>query len=156
MAIGNKEIERKFLVDEDMFLNEIGMIKGKLIMQGYLLNLGNHTLRVRTYGEDAFITYKGPTTGITRTEIESRIPNILGRALLRLCKKVIRKKRTLVPLPDGLVVEVDRFYNVPGVNLIAEIELPSEDARFSKPEWLLDDVSDSPYYYNSHLISKVL
>jgi adenylate cyclase len=37
--------------------------------------------------------------------------------------------------------------------VVAEIELPSEEAGFEKPAWLGDEVSDDPRYYNVSLVT---
>ena len=34
---------------------------------------------------------------------------------------------------------------------MAEIELESEDQEFSRPDWILEEVSDDGRYYNSFL-----
>ena len=160
------EIERKYLVDRDKLqgCTYFAAASGtsNFILQGYLLNLAGYTLRVRVSSKDgAVFTYKGPTKGISRTEIEFSIPKIIGNALLCLCGKVLRKTRIKVPTLENnlglnnLVWEVDEFHNL-GYNLtIAEIELPSEDATFTKPDWIGTEVSGNPSYYNSNLIERV-
>lgn len=37
--------------------------------------------------------------------------------------------------------------------VVAEIELSDEDQVFAKPDWLGEEVSDDPRYFNSNLIS---
>ena len=36
--------------------------------------------------------------------------------------------------------------------IIAEIELASEDEQFEKPDWLGEEVTGDPRYYNANLI----
>jgi len=38
--------------------------------------------------------------------------------------------------------------------IIAELELTSEDELFDRPEWLGEDVTGRPEYYNSNLIKE--
>ena len=67
----NTEIERKFLVlGEDWR----GLSNGVYIRQGYLCCDENSTVRVRQFGDEGFLTVKGRTIGITRTEYEYEIP----------------------------------------------------------------------------------
>jgi adenylate cyclase len=35
--------------------------------------------------------------------------------------------------------------------VVAEIELASEDQQFQKPDWVGQEVSDDPKYFNSNL-----
>ncbi len=54
---------------------------------------------------------------------------------------------------QGIVGEVDIFE---GDNLgleVAEIELESEGEVFERPEWLGEEVSHDPRYYNVNLLS---
>ena len=37
--------------------------------------------------------------------------------------------------------------------IVAEIEIPSEDTSFEKPDWLGEEVSSDPRYFNSNLVS---
>ena len=62
---------------------------------------------------------------ISADEFERRWPRTAG------CR--IRKERHRVPA-GALLWEIDRFLDLPLV--MAEIELPSEDAHFDVPEWL--------------------
>ena len=66
-----KEIERRFLVQPRKW-SDLG--DGLAIRQGYLTASKTCSVRVRTYGDHAFVTMKGPTKGITRDEYEYEIP----------------------------------------------------------------------------------
>ena len=47
----------------------------------------------------------------------------------------------------------DEFLGVnEGLN-VAEIELKSEDQAFDKPDWVGEEVTGDPKYYNSNLIA---
>lgn len=150
------EIERKFLVDETKWLDASATADRISIIQGYLLDFKKHILRVRSQNNGlVYLTYKGPNRGITRVEKELRIPKFLGNMLLKLCKSTIVKTRTLIPVGSGLCWEVDDFSNLTHPLLLAEIELPYEHYPLDKPDWLGEEVSTDPYYYNSNLINKV-
>lgn len=47
--------------------------------------------------------------------------------------------------------EVDEFHEEDDGLIIAEIELPSEDTQFDKPQWLGKEVTQDSTYYNSTL-----
>ena len=50
--------------------------------------------------------------------------------------------------------EIDVFQGKLAGLIIAEIELKSENETFTKPNWVIEDVSDNIEYYNSRLIEK--
>ncbi len=52
----------------------------------------------------------------------------------------------------GFIWEVDEFFGENDGLIVAEIELESEDQQFDKPEWVGDEVSGDPRYFNSNLI----
>lgn len=146
-----QEIERKFLVKGD-FKSEV--FKSTRIMQGYLSSVPERTVRVRVKGEKGFITIKGigNESGASRYEWEKEIPVDEVRDLLKICEPgVIDKTRYLVKNGD-YTFEVDEFYGDNDGLTVAEIELPSEDAVFNKPEWLGDEVTGDVRFYNSMLM----
>ena len=84
-------------------------------------------------------------------EWEYEIPPAEADALLRLClPDPIRKVRYEVPF-GGHLFEVDEFDGENRGLVLAEIELTSSDQAFDKPEWLGQEVTGRPEYYNSQL-----
>jgi len=147
-----KEIERKFLVKGDF---KAHITKQTKIIQGYLSSVPERTVRVRVKGEKGFITIKGigSKSGASRYEWEKEIPVSEVNELLELCEPgVIDKTRFIVPEPSGLKFEVDEFYGNNEGLTVAEIELPSEEHPFKKPEWLGEEVTGDAKYYNSMLM----
>ncbi len=63
---------------------------------------------------------------------------------------MIDKSRFLVDV-EGHIYEVDEFYGENKGLLLAEIELESEDEKFTKPDWLGEEVTGDQKYYNSLL-----
>ena len=104
--------------------------------------------------EKAYLTGKGPTRGVTRTEFEYEIPYDDCLAMLdELAEKpIIEKKRYRIPA-GSYVWEADEFFGVNEGLILAEIELPSEDAVFEKPDWIGEEVSGDPRYFNSSLVA---
>lgn len=66
------EIERKFLLANDDWKPLV--TKSVVLKQGYLNSVKERTVRVRIAGEQAFLTIKGPVTGVSRAEYEYEIP----------------------------------------------------------------------------------
>lgn len=148
-----KEIERKFLVDP-MEWDKIDKGVPNRIKQGYLSKSVDSTVRVRIYGEKAYLTLKGKTQGISRDEFEYEIPYNEAEEILNLfCKKFISKDRYLVDF-DKKTWEIDIFHgNLSGL-ILAEIELKDENENFMLPPWIGKEVSDDPGYFNAVLIEK--
>ncbi len=146
------EIERKFRVKGEF---KHLAVKSQRITQGYLSSVPERTVRVRIKGEKGFITIKGigSASGASRFEWEKEIPVAEVQDLLQLCEKgIIDKTRYLVPEAGGLTFEIDEFYGDNEGLTMAEIELPSEDYPFEKPEWLGEEVTGDQKYYNSMLM----
>jgi adenylate cyclase len=147
-----KEIERKFLVKGNF---KSSVVKETRIIQGYLSLVPERTVRVRIQGEKGFLTIKGAgnASGISRFEWEKEIPLSEAKDLLEICEPgVIDKTRFIVPEKSGLKFEIDEFYGENEGLTVAEIELPTEDHPFEKPEWLGEEVSGDAKYYNAQLI----
>lgn len=141
------EIERKFLVKGD------GWRKGAptLFRQGYLNLDKNRTVRIRIFGDKAVLTVKGPTEGLTRSEFEYEVPVDDAAEMLKLCEGgVIEKNRWLFPHGEH-VWEIDEFLGENKGLVVAEIELTSEGETFEKPDWVGEEVSHDPRYFNSYL-----
>jgi len=48
---------------------------------------------------------------------------------------------------------VDEFIGVKEGLVIAEIELTDEDERFSRPDWLGEEVTSDPRHFNANLVN---
>ena len=145
------EIERKFLVKNNDFKSE--SYSKKHIKQGYLNSDKNRTVRIRIASEKAFITIKGKSnsTGTTRFEWEKEIKKEEAESLLLLCEpSIIEKTRYLVKVGHH-VFEVDEFYGDNEGLVIAEVELNDETEKFTKPDWLNEEVTGDKRFYNSSI-----
>ncbi len=142
------EIERKFLLRDTGFLKNLS---GERICQGYLSDTADATVRVRLIGQQGFLTVKGRSQGISRSEFEYPIPATDAEQLLGMCSAGrIDKIRYRIPHGDH-TWEVDVFSGANQGLVVAEIELASEDQPFSRPDWLGREVSHDPRYFNSQL-----
>ena len=148
------EIERKFLVLSNDFINE--SFGKKRIVQAYLNSNPERTVRVRIKEDKAFLTIKGKgnSTGTTRLEWEKEIAVDDAEKLLLICELgVIDKIRHEVKVGQH-VFEVDVFTGENDGLLLAEIELQFEDEAFEKPIWLGKEVTNDERYYNAYLSKK--
>lgn len=145
------EIERKFLVVGDAWRAVAGV--GELYEQGYISSGPEKiTVRVRRAGDRGFLTLKGPTEGISRSEMEYEIPAEEADFMLRnFCgNRIVSKTRYLLEI-NGLTWEVDEFSGKNSGLILAEIELETEDQPFEKPSWMSKEVSFDPRYFNAAL-----
>lgn len=144
------EIERKFLLKGDAWR---AGATGVMYRQGYLSSVKERTVRIRTVGDKAFLTIKGITVGATRAEYEYPIPLDECNAMLDTLaeKPLIEKKRYKIK-HGGLTWEVDEFFGDNKGLIVAEVELESETQPFATPEWVGEEVSGDPRYFNSNLI----
>ena len=71
-----------------------------------------------------------------------------------ICANSRLSKKNRYKIPQGdLTWEIDEFLGVnEGLNVV-EIELESEDQAFEKPDWVGEEVTGDPKYYNSNLIA---
>lgn len=150
------EIERKFLVKGDGWRAAAG--PPRRLAQAYLCGGAGTTVRVRIV-DDArgYLTVKGRTlelaggvAGSARAEFEYEIPLADAEAMLQLrTGALLAKSRHVVPEEGGLAFEIDVFEADYAGLVVAEIELPAPDAPFTRPDWLGDEVTGDPRYFNA-------
>ena len=144
------EIERKFLVAG----NEWKSAAATYYCQGYLNRDKHRTVRVRIAGNRGILTIKGLSSGASREEYEYSIPLDDANAMLKLCDGSVVEKNRRVIQHQGLNWEVDEFLGENEGLVIAEVELESEDQVFELPDWVSQEVTDDPRYFNSNLSSQ--
>jgi CHAD domain-containing protein/CYTH domain-containing protein len=130
----DREIERKYLLRGMPTLP--GGAVCTAIAQGYLPGerLNERVRRVRRGGEIRYYRTIKMGSGLSRLEVEEETTQAVFRHLWRLTRgKRVRKLRFRVDEGD-FTWEIDRFR---GRRLVlAEVELPSEDADAPIPTWL--------------------
>lgn len=152
------EIEKKYKVKE--LPRNLEKYKKIEIEQAYLNYGCNPTLRLRKYNEDEYIlSYKSK-------KIECRDDlSICDEVELPLSKeayehiknkadgRIIYKIRYIIPLSDGLKVEIDRFKDFFDGVCFAEIEFKSEEqaTSYEVPEWLGEDISNQKRVKNVYM-----
>lgn len=145
------EIERKFLVAGDEWRE---LADGIDYRQGYLSTVKERTVRVRTIGERGYLTVKGISVGAVRAEFEYEIPRKDADQMLdHLCERpLIFKTRFTVPF-RGHLWEVDDFHLENAGLVVAEVELSDPDEWFAKPDWIGEEVTGDPRFFNANLIA---
>ncbi|HQU16686.1 MAG: adenylate cyclase [Chromatiales bacterium 21-64-14] len=146
------EIERKFLVRSDAWRTQVR--DSTEYRQGYFAGMERCSVRVRVGPQGAFLNIKGATLGVERHEYEYPIPKTDAEELLaQFCvRPMISKVRHRVPYA-GHLWEIDVFQGDNAGLVVAEIELGAADEAFERPEWLGEEVSNDPRYYNVCLVS---
>ena len=157
------EIERKYLVTSDCY-KELAVARYH-IRQGYISREKTGTVRVRITDDKAYLTIKGkPAAGhFARYEWEKEIDVQEAEELMKLCQgTVIDKTRWIVPAETGdnlqltvdnlqLIWEVDEFHGQHEGLVVAEIELECEEQSFEIPDFIGDEVTHDPRYYNANM-----
>jgi adenylate cyclase len=146
------EIERKFLVVGDAWRS---LAEGTHYRQGYLSSVKERTVRVRQAGDTGTLTIKGVPVGATRPEYEYEIPADEAHEMIdHLCETpIIEKNRYRIPHGD-VTWEVDEFLGVNKGLVVAEVELDSEDQTFERPDWIGQEVTANPKYFNANLVAR--
>lgn len=132
------------------------------IRQGYLCKDPDKTIRVRIRDTQAFLTIKSGKLreGLAKFEWEKEIDLADAQELMKLCLPgAIEKTRYIIPVrTEGMnelrnerCWEVDVFHGRLEGRVLAEIELGSEDEAFARPEWLGEEVTGLPQYYNANM-----
>ena len=159
------EIERKFLLKNNEWAHEA--TESISITQGYLSRDPKRIVRVRVMQRRSTdggavietkgtLTVKGINEGAVREEFEYDIAVEDAKCMLEHMAQdpILTKIRYLVPRPEG-TWEVDIFGGeLEGLEL-AEIELTAAEVSFELPEWIGEEVTDNPAYYNSNLLERV-
>lgn len=143
------EIERKYLIHT--LPRQLDSYPYRVIEQGYLST--EPVVRIRRDNDEYILTYK--SKGLMVRE-EYNLP-LTEASYLHLREKIdgrlIAKKRYLIPLSDGLTIELDVFDGDLAPLVLAEVEFPDEEAAnsFTPPKWFGEDVTFSGEYHNSRL-----
>ena len=143
------EIEKKYLIkDLPENLEQYAFHK---IEQAYLNT--DPVVRIRKQDDSYLLTYKGK--GLMVRE-EYNLP-LNEASYLHLKEKadgvILSKTRYLLPLDNGLTIELDVF-DAPYEGLyLAEVEFPDEDSanHFLPPAWFGEHVTFPKTYHNSNL-----
>ena len=145
------EIERKFLVLAGRWTPQA---EGEPYCQGYITSSSKTVVRIRIAGSCAFLTVKSSLSQLKRLEYEYEIPVPDAQEMLEtVCIRPAIQKRRHKVMHGGLVWEVDVFEAENKGLVVAEVELPSEQHPFTKPDWAGEEVTGDDRYLNMNLVS---
>lgn len=147
------EIERKFLLLSDAWKADV--VRTSSLKDGLLARFGEGKVRIRHAGDQAWVTVKGPRTGITRPEFEYEISLPDAEALLALCELPhLEKLRHIVPY-RGLDWAIDIHLGpLEGIQF-AEVELEFPDQPITLPPWVGDEITHDPRYRKRTLLERI-
>ena len=135
------EIERKFLIPR--LPENLASYPSRLLEQAYLCT--DPVVRVRRSDDSYILTYK--SKGLMSRE-EYNLP-LTAESYAHLKAKadgnIISKRRYLIPLSDGLTIELDLFHGDLAPLILAEVEFPDKETAvsFQAPSWFGEDVTFS-------------
>jgi adenylate cyclase len=144
-----KEIERKFLVADDGWRAEIAH-SGPL-RQGYLFSDEKVAVRVRTAGDEAFLTIKGEVSATERDEFEYAIPCADAEQMFDLCRGALVEKTRYTLMRTGGHWTVDVFSGANDGLVVVEVELAAAGDDPPLPAWIGREVTEDPRYRNAAL-----
>lgn len=123
------------------------------VVQGYLCDDPNRTVRIRIRNQRGYITIKGPSShdGLSRYEWEREIPADEAEELLHLCLPGVIDKDRWIVLWKGYRWEIDEFHGALEGFQMAELEVSDPDEKFPLPPFIGKEVTGDPRYYNSSL-----
>ncbi|WP_373796096.1 CYTH domain-containing protein [Neisseria dentiae] len=143
------EIERRFLLKNDSWRALAG--EPETMRQGYLSVEKERTIRVRIIGNRAWLTLKGYISDVARSEFEYEIPLPHAETMMQtMCPFKLEKRRYKIDY-QGFVFEIDEYFGENAPLIVAELELPDEDAAFAKPEWLGEEITCNGKFTNAYL-----
>lgn len=150
-----KEIERKFLVREELLLPllEDSNIERKFIAQYYLVSSQAAAVRIRrTSGmENAVLTIKSGSNGISADEFEFDVPlaEYLGKLSERVGNEIV-KTRYLIQ-HGKRTWEVDVYAGALAGLIVVELECDDAAEVTDLPEWIGEEVTYDSRYKNAVL-----
>ena len=157
------EIERKFLVDLSDLPFDPKDYPARKIEQAYLCTAP--VVRIRRDNDDFFLTYKSKGMMVREEYNLPLTKESYYHLLLKADGRIITKTRYVIPIENGLFVELDIFEGDYQGLILAEVEFESEEAEiefpdeafakaYQAPSWLKEDVTYSSEYHNSTLSKK--
>lgn len=144
------EIEHKFLLASEKWRNHIS--HSAPMRQGYLTSNSNSSIRVRICDEKSWLNIKSAIAGNQRHEYEYEIPvNDANEIISTLCRKPLIEKTRHFVRHDNHIWEIDEFSGENKGLIVAEIELSTQNEKFTIPDWIGKEVTNDLKYYNNNL-----
>lgn len=156
------EMERKFLVKKDIFLDKTNIKDIWEIEQHYISNIGDARVRrivKKNYSNDSehklfFFTYKVGENSLQRIEIEKQITEEEYLEIVNSSSVLFLEKKRYIYEYNGDRWEIDFFKDL---NIIlAEIEIPHTDYQVSIPKWVAKEVTGDINYNNFNIAKSIV
>ena len=143
------EIERKYLVKS--IPDNLDDFPCRIMEQGYLCTAP--VIRIRRDNGRYELTYKSKGLMVRQEYNLPLTEEAYSHLLPKTDGRLIRKRRYMIPLVDGLTIELDLFEGDLAPLVLAEVEFPDEKSAssFTPPDWFGEDVTFSGEYHNSTL-----
>lgn len=154
------EIEKKYKVKK--IPEDLEKYEHKEIEQSYL-NKGGSPIRLRRFTKGNVNTYifskkvRSEEESLKCKETNVELPESVYNDLIEAREgRIIRKTRYLIPLNDGLKVELDIFHDFFEGVCIAEIEYESVEQanNYKIPNWLGEELTASDKLTNAYMATK--
>jgi len=149
------EPERRFLVDREAYERLHKSKAPANIEQVYLDESGDWSVRSRKIEKSGRNTYlmtmkRSKSFGVCY-EIEVPGTRHGHEQMLAHAGRCLRKTRTEIRLPKGLKAEIDDFLPSGLDLIIVEVELPSIDHEFQKPDWFGKEITGQKELSNAEI-----
>ncbi len=120
------EIERKYLIDKQNLPKDLDRYPCRHIEQGYLCT--EPVVRIRRDNDAYFLTYKSKGHMVREEYNLPLTKEAYEHLKAKTDGRLIVKDRYMIPLQDGLTIELDIFGGDLAPLLLAEVEFPDEAA----------------------------
>jgi adenylate cyclase len=142
------EIERKFKLKNNSVLNGL---TGSHYLQSYLAK-GSVLVRVRVSGDRAWLTLKGqPVSTLSRPEWEYEIPVSDATEMAKQPGAYWLEKTRFFIEHKGHTFELDQYHGGLDGLFTVEVEMDSEMAQVSLPDWIGEEVTGNKAWDNESL-----
>lgn len=153
------EIERKFLPANDgwkeLLRHETSEHNRQSIKQCYLNTDPKNIVRIRLINCVGELTLKSNIKGastqfLTRNEFNVNIPHVVAKDYINRSDNVIEKYRYTINY-KGHDFYIDLYRGKHTGLVLIEVELKSENEVVELPDWVGEEVTNNPKYYNNNL-----
>lgn len=150
-----KEIERKFLVDNDGWRKDV--TSATAFRQGYIASLEDRSMRIRIMDDShATLTIKIGASSLVRDEYEYEIPIDDAEELMSTALGIVIEKTRYTVEYHGFTWEIDVFEGFYQGLVVAEVEMKSVNDQPEPPAWLGTEVTGDRRYSNQILATEDL
>lgn len=154
LPLKHLEIERKYLIHPKVW-DQAEKPAARFLTQGYLCKDDQKVIRIRIVrtmaGSKGYLTIKGRMENLGRPEFEYEVPVEEATDLLALIQAHPIEKIRYKYLHKGKIWDVDIFQGANKGLYLAELELENPEEAIDFPQWVGEEVSHDPRYYNSYL-----